>query len=80
MMDNVASGCFIALAAVALLLLIAVVGYDSTKAMGSDFWIDGGGQTYYTNSYREEGGCVYFKNHYGNEIKQCGNYRISDKR
>ena len=64
-----------------VLLLIGALGFDFYHAMKSDYWIhDGGDHTYYTNTYEEKDGCVYFVNQYDDEIKQCGSYRISKQK
>lgn len=60
-------------------LFIVVLGYNFYHASSSDFWIyDGGDHTYYTDSYEEKGGCIYFTSHDGRPVTQCGSYRILD--
>ena len=66
---------------VVLILVVRLVGvgFDFYHAMEKRYWIySGGDNVYYTDDYTEENGCIYFKNHYGNRVEQCGSYRIID--
>lgn len=62
-----------------LLLIIAVsLGHHMRLAATSRYWIETSTQTYYTDSYTEKDGCIYFDTYYGS-IKQCGFYSVIDK-
>lgn len=83
-MGDLISGCLVWIIGLFFLLLTALVllvfGYDFYSAMNNKYWIyDGGDRAFYTNSYKEENGCIYFKSHFDTDVVQCGSYRITDR-
>jgi hypothetical protein len=60
--------------------LILAVLVLTVVASESRYWIGQYDNTFYTDEYEEEDGCVYFINNWnGKDAKVCGNYSITER-